>query len=321
MSHLPPTEQRNPASLEIDHLTPLEMVTIFNREDARVVQAVAAVLPAIAHAIELISTALEGEGRWFLMGAGTSGRLAVLDAVELRPTFNLPSGIVIPLLAGGETAMTGSVEDAEDDADQGAHDLRTHGFGPADILLGVAASGRTPYVLGGLAYARNMGAATIALACNPASPMAATAHHSIAVITGPEVLTGSTRLKAGTAQKLVLNMISTSVMVRLGKVYSNLMVDVRPTNSKLRGRATRIVGEITGLEPAAAAQLLVTTDWDVKTAVVMALANVDAGEARRRLAAVRGHVRKALQNPQPTTLVPANDSSNEQAISNERIDP
>lgn len=295
MSHLPPTEQRNPASLDLDHMTPLELVTLFNNEDAHMVEAITAVLPAIAHAVEIIGAALEGEGRWFLMGAGTSGRLAVLDAVELRPTFNLPAGIVIPLLAGGEVAMTGSVEDAEDDADQGAHDLRGHGFGPADVLLGVAASGRTPYVLGGLAHAHHVGAASIALACNPGSPMAAAAGHAIEVITGPEVLTGSTRLKAGTAQKLVLNMISTSVMVRLGKVYSNLMVDVRPTNRKLRGRATRIVGEITGLEPAAAEHLLVTTDWDVKTAVVMALADVDAAEARRRLAAVRGHVRKALE--------------------------
>jgi N-acetylmuramic acid 6-phosphate etherase len=294
MPHRLPTEQRNPASLDLDRMSPIELVTLFNREDARAVQAVKNALPAIARAVEIISTTMEADGRWFMMGAGTSGRLAVLDAVELRPTFNLPPGVVIPLLAGGEIAMTGSVEDAEDDAELGASDLRAYGFGPADVLLGVAASGYTPYVLGGLAYARHVGARSISFACNPDSPMAAAADLAIEVITGPEVLTGSTRLKAGTAQKLVLNMISTSVMVHLGKVYGNLMVDVRPTNSKLRGRATRIVSDITELSPEAAEQLLVSTDWDVKTAVVMALANVDAAEARQRLAVVRGHVRKAL---------------------------
>lgn len=294
MPHESPTEQRNPASLDLDQMSPIELVTLFNREDARAVQAVKVALPSIARAIEIVGAAMESDGRWFLMGAGTSGRLAVLDAAELRPTFNLPAGVVIPLLAGGEAAFTGSVEDAEDDIEQGARDLRTFDFGPGDVLMGLAASGRTPYVLGGLAYAREVGAATIAFACNPGSPMAAAAQLAIEVVTGPEVLTGSTRLKSGTALKLVLNMISTGVMVRLGKVYSNLMVDVRPTNSKLRNRATRIVSDITGLDPVAAEQLLISTDWDVKTAVVMALANVDVAEARQRLAAVRGHVRKAL---------------------------
>lgn len=295
MSQLPLTEQRNPASMQLDELSSLELVTLFNREDAQVIRAVEAVLPVIAATVDVVTAALEAGGRWFVMGAGTSGRLAVLDAAELRPTFNLPAGVVVALLAGGGTAMIDAVENAEDDADQGAHDLRSHGCTGTDVLLGVAASGRTPYVLGGLAYARQVGAATCALVCNPGSPMAAAADRAIEVITGPEVLTGSTRLKAGTAQKLVLNMVSTSVMVRLGKVYSNLMVDVRPTNSKLRHRATRIVGEITGLDPDAATDLLQSSGWEVKTAVVMALAGIDAEQARTQLAAVNGHVRRALQ--------------------------
>lgn len=295
MPGLPPTEQRNPATLEMDQLSTLELVTLINRADASVVEAVAAALPRIAEAVDLIATAMERGGRWFLMGAGTSGRLAVLDAVELQPTFNLPPGRVIPLLAGGPAAFTGSFEDAEDNVDQGAQDLRVHDFSAGDVLMGVAASGRTPYVLGGLQYAHSVGASSIGLSCNPASPLAAAATIPIEVITGPEVLTGSTRLKAGTAQKLVLNSISTSVMVKLGKVYSNLMVDMRPTNVKLRARANRIVCSATGIPSEAAAALLAQSGGDVKTAVVMALTGVGPQEARRRLEASHGHVRRAVQ--------------------------
>lgn len=293
---LPLTEQRNPASMELDQLSSLALVTLMNQEDARVIAAVHAALPRIARAVDIIVGALEAGGRWFVMGAGTSGRLALLDAVELLPTFGLVHGTVIPLLAGGEGAFIRAVENAEDRPELGEADLAAHGLTALDVILGVAASGRTPYVLGGLAYAHAVGAATISLACNPGSPMAAAADLAIEVVTGPEVLTGSTRLKAGTAQKLVLNMISTASMVRLGKAYSNLMVDVQPTNEKLRQRATRIVAEIADISTDAARTLLELAGWEVKTAAVMGLAQVDADEARARLATHRGHVRAAVKS-------------------------
>ncbi len=298
MSTLPPTEQRNPASMQLDQLSALDLAALFNREDARAVQAVGAVLPDIARAIEMIGAVLESGGRWFLIGAGTSGRLAVLDAMELEPTFNLPPGLVIPLLAGGPAAATGTAEDVEDDDQRGAADLRDQGLTKLDIVLGVAASGRTPYVLGALGFARSVGAPTIALACNPLSTIGGVADLAIEPIPGPEVLTGSTRLKAGTTQKMVLNILSTGVMVRLGKVYSNLMVDVKPTNSKLRRRAVRIVGDVAELDAIRAEQLLAAAGWEVKTAVVMALTGVSAATARQRLGAARGHVRRALQTDQ-----------------------
>lgn len=296
MSSLPPTEQRNPASMQLDQMSALELADLFNREDARAVQAVGAVLPDIARAIEMISAVLESGGRWFLVGAGTSGRLALLDAMELEPTFNLPQGLVIPLLAGGPAAATGATDDMEDDDRRGAGDLLEQGLTKQDIVLGVAASGRTPYVLGALGYARSAGAATIALACNPLSAIGSVADLAIEPIPGPEVLTGSTRLKAGTTQKMVLNILSTGVMVRLGKVYSNLMVDLKPTNSKLRRRAVRIVGEVADLDAIHAEQLLAAANWDVKTAVVMALTGTSVTVARARLDAARGHVRHALDD-------------------------
>ncbi len=296
MSNVPPTEQRNPASMQLDQMSALELADLFNREDARSVQAVGAVLPDIARAIEMISAVLESGGRWFLIGAGTSGRLALLDAMELEPTFNLPPGLVVALLAGGPAAAIGSTEDVEDDDQRGAADLRDQGLAKQDIVLGVAASGRTPYVLGALGYARSVGAPTIALACNPLSTIGGVADLAIEPIPGPEVLTGSTRLKAGTTQKMVLNILSTGVMVRLGKVYSNLMVDVKPTNSKLRRRAIRIIGEVADLDAIPAEQLLAAADWEVKTAVVMALTGVSAPTARARLEAVHGHVRRALED-------------------------
>jgi N-acetylmuramic acid 6-phosphate etherase len=296
MGTLPPTEQRNPASMQLDQLSALDLAALFNREDARAVQAVGAVLPGIARAIETIGTVLESGGRWFLIGAGTSGRIALLDAMELEPTFNLPPGLVIPLLAGGPAAATGTAEDVEDDDQRGAADLRMHNLTANDIVLGVAASGRTPYVLGALSFARSVGAPTIALACNPLSAIGSMADLAIEPVPGPEVLTGSTRLKAGTTQKMVLNILSTGVMVRLGKVYSNLMVDVRPTNSKLRRRAVRIVGEVADLAEVHAEQLLAAANWEVKTAVLMALAGISAAAARQRLNAVHGHVHRALES-------------------------
>ncbi|RIK30941.1 MAG: N-acetylmuramic acid 6-phosphate etherase [Chloroflexi bacterium] len=249
---MPPTEQRNPLSANLDDLSTLEILRLFNRLDATVPVAVAEALPQIAQVVDQATATLASGGRLFYQGAGTSGRLAVLDAVELLPTFSLEPGYVIPLLAGGDAALTRSVEGAEDDEALGRQDLVRHHFAQQDMLIGLAASGRTPYVL------------------------------------------GSTRLRAGTAQKLVLNMVSTGVMVKLGKVYGNLMVDVQPTNQKLRERAVRIVQEITGLDPAAARTLLERANWRVKTAVVMELAGVDGEEAARRLAASGGLVRGAV---------------------------
>ncbi len=296
-TNLPPTEQRNPLSNDLDRLSTLEMLRLMNRLDAQVPLVIAEALPQIAQVVEMVTTTLAGGGRLFYQGAGTSGRLAVLDAAELIPTFNLAPGIVIGLIAGGPAAMTQSVEGAEDDEEQGRLDLIAHQFSGRDMLVGIAASGRTPYVLGGLRYATEQGAPTAVIVCNPASPLAAAAQVAIEIVTGPEVLTGSTRLRAGTAQKLALNLLSTATMVKLGKVYANLMVDVQPTNAKLRQRATRIVAEITSLDLTVAEDLLEQANWQTKTAVVMGLAGVDATEATRRLAASAGRVRLALQQP------------------------
>lgn len=289
-----PTETPNPASAAMDSLSALEFARLMNRLDAAVPLAVAEALPAIAQAIETIAAQLAGGGRLFYLGAGTSGRLGVLDATELVPTFSWPPERAIALIAGGDRAITRSVEGAEDDGALAQAELRSHGFSAGDVLVGIAASGGTPYVLGGLAYARQAGAPTIAVVCNPGSPVAAAADIPIEVVTGPEILTGSTRLKAGTAQKLVLNMLSTGAMVQLGKVYGNLMVDVQPTNAKLRDRAVRIVDAITGVGREDAAALLDGAGWRVKTAVVMGLAGVDAAEAQARLDRSAGRVRDAL---------------------------
>ncbi len=292
---LPPqTEQRNPLSAALDTLPTIEVCRLINRQDAGVPIAVAEALPAIAQAVDLLVAALAGGGRVFYQGAGTSGRLGVLDASELLPTYSLGPGRVIALIAGGPDALTNSIEAAEDDPDQGRADLERHAFAAADVLVGIAASGRTPYVLGGLRHALNTGAASVALVCAPASPMSALATVAIELLTGPEVVTGSTRMKAGTGQKLVLNMLSTATMVRLGKVYGNLMVDVRPTNDKLRRRAVRIVAEAAGLDDGRALALLDASGWEVKVAVVMGLLNVAPDEARRRLAQHHGHVRRTV---------------------------
>ena len=280
--------------MQLDSLPTLELVRLMNQLDATIPLVVAQALPQIAKTVDAIAATLASGGRLFYQGAGTSGRLAVLDAVELRPTFSTPPGLVIGLIAGGEGALVKSVEGAEDSRALGEADLRAHDFSRQDMLIGVAASGRTPYVLAGLDYANLLGAVTGCVVCNPASPIAAAAQLPIEVVTGPEVLTGSTRLRAGTVTKLVLNMLSTGAMVKLGKVYENLMVDVQPTNAKLRERATRIVAEITGVEAAAAEQLLAAANWQVKTAVVMGLAGVDATEATARLVTSQGRVREAI---------------------------
>ncbi len=291
---LPPTEQRNPLSQNLDALSALDMARLINRLDADVPLAVAECLPQIARVIERVSDVLASGGRLFYLGAGTSGRLAVLDAVELVPTFGIDPTQVVGLIAGGTEAMMRSVEGAEDNAEQGQRDLAAHDFSPRDALIGVAASGRTPYVAGGLGWARELGAFTAAVACNPGSLVGEIAEVAVEVVVGPEVLTGSTRLRAGTAQKLVLNTISTGVMVRQGKVYENLMIDVQPTNAKLRDRAVRIVATVTGESEEGARSLLDGADGQVKTAVVMGLAGVGAGEAQARLAASGGRVREAI---------------------------
>lgn len=298
MSHhlglLPLTEARNPATECIDTVSTLEMVRLINAEDSAVPAAVAAELARIAAAIDAIAARMAQGGRLIYIGAGTSGRLAVLDASECPPTFGVPPEQVLALIAGGERAIRHAVEGAEDDRAAGAADLAAQQAGPLDSVVGVAASGRTPYVLGGMVEAQRRGCLVISLACHHPSPMAELAEIWIAPITGPEALTGSTRLKAGTAQKLVLNMLSTGVMVRLGKTYSNLMVDVQASNAKLRDRARRIVALACDLSPEAAEAALAACDHQVKTAIVAQLAGLSPDQARARLAQAHGAVRAAL---------------------------
>lgn len=288
------TEQRNPASAALDTMSSLGVVSVMNAEDHGVADAVRAVLPQVARAVDVIVAGMCAGGRLIYIGAGTSGRLGVLDAAECPPTFRTPPGLVVGLIAGGRGAMFTAAEGAEDDAGLGAADVDGLEVGQHDTVVGLAASGRTPYVMGGLGRARERGAATVALACTARAPVSERADVAIEVITGPEVLTGSSRLKAGTAQKLVLNMISTATMVRLGKVYGNLMVDVAPTNAKLVARARRIVTAATGCDDGRAAAALAAADGHAKTAIVMVACDVDADEARRRLAASDGFVRAAV---------------------------
>ena len=235
------TEQRNPATMRIDELETEEMLSVINAEDKKVAEAVGKILPEIAKAVDAITARLQKDGRLFYIGAGTSGRLGILDAVECPPTYGTDYELVQGLIAGGATAIFRAKEGAEDDPELGRADLEEAGFAARDVLVGIAASGRTPYVKGALAYARELGAATIALACTEKAEIAELADIALLPITGPEVITGSTRMKAGTAQKMVLNMLSTGTMVKLGKVYGNLMVDVKATNEKLAERALRIV--------------------------------------------------------------------------------
>lgn len=289
-----PTESRNPHTRDLDRLPLVEVLTIMNDEDARVAPAVRRVIPQIARAVDLVVGALGADGRLIYAGAGTSGRIGLLDSVECTPTFGMPPGRVVGLMAGGQSAFAVAVEGAEDDVSLGERDVTALGVGSDDVVIGLAASGRTPYVLGALAAARAAGAATVGLSCNAGSPLGAAADVAIEIPTGAEVLTGSTRLKAGTAQKLVCNMITTAAMVRLGKVYGNLMVDLLPTNAKLVDRAERIVQEATGCTAAEARAALRACENHAKTAVVMVLAGCSADEARGRLAAAGGRVRDAI---------------------------
>ncbi len=288
------SETRNPDSMNLDTLTTLEMVTLFNQQDHLVPQAIRPELPAIAAAVDLAAAALAAGGRLIYLGAGTSGRLGVLDAAECPPTFGVPHGVVVGLIAGGPGALLKAVEGAEDDLGLAAEDLRALNLKAVDMVVGLAASGRTPYVIGGLRYAARVGCPTAAISCNPDSPIAREARIAISPLVGPEVLTGSTRMKSGTAQKLILNMLSTGAMVKLGKVYQNLMVDVKATNIKLADRACRIVAEATGAEMALARASLEQTDYEVKPAILMILTGIDAAQARQSLLQQRGYLRRAL---------------------------
>lgn len=288
------TEARNPQTMELDSMTPLEIVTAMNREDARVPESIRPQLPNIARCVAWATEAIRSGGRLIYMGAGTSGRLGVLDAVECPPTFGVSPDVVVGLIAGGEGAFVKAVEGAEDSRELGKADLEAIGLTQKDLVVGIAASGRTPYVLGGLAYANSLGCKTAAISCNPGSAVGKEARLAIEVAPGPECLTGSTRLKAGTAQKLILNMISTATMVGCGKAYSNLMVDVMQTNEKLVVRAQNIVMEATGVSRDSAKEAIAQAGGSCKLAVTMILADCTVEEAKERLERCGGSVRQAI---------------------------
>jgi len=289
------TEARNPLTRDLDNLSALEIVKLINSEDEKVAAAVAEVAEAIAQAIEVIAERLSAGGRLIYVGAGTSGRLGVLDAVECPPTFNTDPEQVLGLIAGGPKGLLRAVEGAEDSSLAGQQDLQDIGLTGSDVVVGIAASGRTPYVIGALDYARASGAFAIGFSCNREAELIRHADLSIIPLVGPEVLAGSTRLKAGTATKMVLNMLSTGAMVRLGKTYSNLMVDLRATNIKLTERAGRIVAALTDCSSSQAHELLKRCDGEVKTAVVSHKLALSAEAARSRLKAVNGRLRQALE--------------------------
>ena len=289
------TEARNPLTRELDNLSALEIVNLINSEDAKIADAVAEVSGSIAQAIEVIADRLSRGGRLIYVGAGTSGRLGVLDAVECPPTFNTEPELVIGLIAGGPKGLVRAVEGAEDSRDMGRQDLQEIALDNLDVVVGIAASGRTPYVKGALDYARDTGAFAIGFSCNQGAEIIDHADLSIIPVVGPEVLSGSTRLKAGTATKMVLNMLTTGAMVRLGKTYSNLMVDLQATNAKLGERAQGIVAAVTECTRAEARELLGRCNGEVKTAIVVQNLNISPGDARARLSLVKGHLRKALE--------------------------
>jgi len=288
-----PTEARNPASEQIDRLSTIEMLRVINDADRGVAEAVARELPRIAAAVDAIVARIHQGGRLFYIGAGTSGRLGVLDASECPPTYNAPPGLVQGIMAGGDAALRFASEDIEDDPAAGANDLREHGLTGGDTVVGIATSGRTPYVLGALEYAAGQGALTIGLTCAPDSPIARSAGIAVSPAVGPEVVTGSTRMKAGTATKMVLNMLSTGAMIRLGHVYGNLMVNVQPSNAKLVERAIHIVAIIARVDLAEAEQLL-AEGGDVKTAIVMQRLGLTRDKAAARLAMHKGNLRGTL---------------------------
>lgn len=292
------TESRNPASSQIDTLPTLDMLAVINSEDQKVPLAVAATLPEIARVVDLVVDAFACGGRLIYCGAGTSGRLGILDASECPPTYGTPREQVVGLIAGGHAAILQAVENAEDSPQMGEQDLRNLDFNARDVLVGIAASGRTPYVLGAIAYARSVGATAVAISCNPNSEMGQAADIAIEPVVDPEVVTGSSRMKAGTAQKLILNMITTGAMIRSGKVYSNLMVDVEATNAKLIQRQVNIVVEATECSPEEAEEALNQCQRHCKTAIVMILGGLSAPEASAVLSKNKGFIRQALQGIQ-----------------------
>lgn len=289
------TESRNPASENIDELTTEAMLRVINNEDQKVALAVEAIVPQIAQAVDAIAAAFQQGGRLIYSGAGTSGRLGILDASECPPTFGTPREQVVGLIAGGHKAILQAVENAEDNSEMGTADLQAIEFNERDVLVGIAASGRTPYVLGALDYAKRQGAVTVALTCNPDSEMARMAQIALTPVVGPEVVTGSSRMKAGTAQKLVLNMLTTGAMIRSGKVFGNLMVDVEATNQKLVQRQINIVRQATDCSAETAQAALADCHGHCKTAILMVLAQLSAQEAAALLAQHQGFIRQALR--------------------------
>jgi len=290
------TESRNNNTVDIDSVSTVEMLRMINNEDKIVAYAVEKELERIAEAVDIIHERLSKGGRLIYIGAGTSGRLGIVDASECPPTFGTDPELVQGIIAGGRNAVFKSVEGAEDNNNEGIADVKSVGLCEKDVLVGLAASGRTPYVIGALEYANEISAATVAVTCNPNSEMAQVAQISIAPVVGPEAITGSTRMKAGTAQKLVLNMLTTGVMVKLGKVYENLMVDVKASNIKLTERAKKIVSQCAGVEEAAAKKALEETDYDVKLAIFMIKSGLSKEDARKELDENKGFIKKALQN-------------------------
>jgi len=288
------SEQQNQDTLDIDLLSSFEIVSRINQQDHLVSQAISTVLPVIAETVDRIVHAFKNGGRLVYMGAGTSGRLGVLDAVECVPTFGIDEGIVIALLAGGESAMFKAREGIEDQQSAGVESAKDINLNINDVLVGIAASGRTPYVIGGLKYAAEIGVTTVALSCNPEAEIANYTDLAILPIVGPEPLTGSTRMKSGTAQKMVLNMLSTAAMIRSGKSYTNLMVDVKATNEKLFARGTKMVMSVTGVERSEAEDVLQKSGMQVKVAILMILAKLDVKSAEARLTSADGFLRKAL---------------------------
>ncbi len=289
------TEQLNPASCEIDARPVADILRIINQQDRNVAPAVEAEIPRIAEAVDGIVDAIRKGGRLYYIGAGTSGRLGVLDAAECPPTFNVAPDLVQGIIAGGEAALARATEATEDDPSQGERDLLAHGFRAGDVLVGIAASGRTPYVLGAVAAARRLGALTVGISCTPNSELSRAVDIPITPLPGPEVVAGSTRMRAGTATKLVLNMISTAAMIRLGYVYGNLMVNVQPKNAKLADRARRIIVEAAGVSYDAAGELLESAGGSVRTAIIMARLGLDRTSAEARLSEAGGRVSDALK--------------------------
>lgn len=284
------TEQRNPLTYHIDELSTLDMITLINSEDHKVAEAVSKVLPEVARAVDIIADRLSKGGRLIYIGCGTSGRLGILDASECPPTFNVPPDMVQGLIAGGTTAIFKAVEGAEDSRELAVEDMKGIGFCDKDVLCGLAASGRTPYVLGGMEYAKSLGAVVLAVTCCKGSAIDSAADIGIAPEPGPEVITGSTRLKSGTAQKMVLNMLTTGAMIRMGKVYGNLMVDLQPTNEKLVRRCRRFVIQATGATEEQAEAALDAAGYRCKDAIVMILCGVDAPQAKTLLERAGGRI-------------------------------